>query len=74
MKINYDREADAAYITLGNDIQPSEASQQVSLINTPNQHTQITLDFDSDGHLLGIEVLAASKGIRREILDKADPA
>lgn len=73
MNIAYDPEADAAYIMLGEKIGSGEAAQQVSLIDTPNGQTQVTIDFDPDGHILGFEVLAASLGLRREILEAASP-
>ncbi|ADH92917.1 DUF2283 domain-containing protein [Arcanobacterium haemolyticum] len=71
MKMTYDREADAAYITFGNDIEPKESAQQVSLIETPNGQTQVTIDVDSEGYLLGIEVLSASLGLRDDVLNGA---
>lgn len=71
MKMNYDPEADAAYITLGEEIRTGEAVQQVSLIDTPNGETQVTIDFDGEGHILGFEILAASQGLRKETLEAA---
>ena len=71
MKMTYDREADAAYITFGKDIEPKESAQQVSLIETPNGQTQVTIDVDSEGYLLGIEVLSASLGLRDDVLNEA---
>lgn len=71
MKMTYDREADAAYIILGKDIEPNEAVQQVSFIETPNGQTQVTIDFDSEGYLLGIEILSASAGLHADVLDEA---
>ncbi|WP_058235032.1 DUF2283 domain-containing protein [Devriesea agamarum] len=74
MKATYDSEADAAYISLVDVIKASEATQQVSLIDTPHGETQATLDFDTNGCLLGIEILAASRGLRQEFLDHITPA
>lgn len=71
MHMTYDREADAAYVTFGDKIVPEEASQQVAFIDTPNGQTQVTIDVDSEGYLLGIEILAASAGLRAEVLNKA---
>ncbi|MCF2707462.1 DUF2283 domain-containing protein [Arcanobacterium haemolyticum] len=71
MKITYDPDADAAYITFGKDIEPGEAVQQISLIETPNGQTQVTIDVDSEGYLLGIEILSASVGLRDDVLNKA---
>ena len=71
MKMTYDSEADAAYITFGNDIEPKESAQQVSLIETPNGQTQVTIDVDSEGYILGIEILSASLGLREDVLNEA---
>ncbi|MFC5280899.1 DUF2283 domain-containing protein [Arcanobacterium canis] len=71
MHLTYDREADAAYITFGKSIEPNEASSQVSFIETPNGQTQVTIDVDSEGYLLGIEILSASAGLREDILNEA---
>lgn len=71
MEITYDSTSDAAYISLVSSIAAGEASQQVSLIDTPNGESQITLDFDASGHLLGIEVLVASEALPREVLEAA---
>ncbi|MBT1034936.1 DUF2283 domain-containing protein [Canibacter sp. lx-45] len=69
--MTYDSEADAAYITFGKDLAPKESAQQVSLIETPNGQTQVTIDIDSEGYLLGIEILSASAGLRADVLNKA---
>ncbi len=69
MKISFDPQADAAYVTLGESIGAGEAVQQVSLIDTPNGETQVTIDFDSEGRILGFEILAASQGLRKETLE-----
>lgn len=73
MKITYDAEADAAYITIVERIGAGDAVQQVSFIDTPNGESQVNLDFDSAGKLLGMEVLVASKALAREILAAAAP-
>lgn len=69
--MSYDPEADAAYVTLGEEIGTGEAVQQVSLIDTPNGETQVTIDFDGEGRILGFEILAASQGLRKEALEAA---
>ncbi len=60
MKIEYDKEADAAYIYLVESIGKGEAVKTIEL----NQN--IILDFDKQGKLLGIEVLDASKTLNKE--------
>ena len=73
MRLTYDADADAAYVTIGEQLKAGESTQQVALIDTPNRETQITLDFDGDGRLLGIEILGASRGLRPAILRDAEP-
>lgn len=73
MRVVYDKEADAAYITLVREIKPGESAQQVSFIDTPNGVSQVTLDFDVEGHLLGLEILTASRALREEVLRRALP-
>ncbi len=50
MKIEYDKEADAAYLYLVHPIKPGEAKKQQEL------NKDIILDFDNKGKLLGIEI------------------
>ena len=71
MDVSYDPEADAAYISLVGAIDPGEAANQVSFIETPNGESLVTLDFDANGYLLGIEVLFASLALRPEVIDEA---
>lgn len=49
--ITYDADADAAYIYLKNGMTPGESARQIWAFSN------IILDFDSDGHLIGIELL-----------------
>ncbi|PVE98019.1 MULTISPECIES: DUF2283 domain-containing protein [unclassified Microbacterium] len=71
MKITYDAEADAAYISIVERIGAGDAVQQVSFIDTPNGESQLNLDFDAAGRLLGVEVLVASKALASEVLASA---
>lgn len=72
MKITYDKSADAAYILIGEEIKAGEAEQQAAFIDSPNGQSQVTLDFDKDGLLRGIEVLSASSGLPESVLQAAD--
>ena len=56
MKVNYDRQADAAYIYL-KKISPGEVKHTIEL------DKNIILDFNSQKKLVGIEILSASKVI-----------
>ncbi len=65
MKIEYDKDVDAGYIYLVNEIKDGEAVKTIEL------DSNIILDFDKDGKLLGIEVLNASAVLNKDILMKA---
>lgn len=41
---------------------------QIYNIGTPSGEGEIILDFNADGHLIGVEVLSASKLLRAEDL------
>jgi uncharacterized protein YuzE len=60
MKVKYDHTADAAYIYLA----PGSDSGSFGFTYTCDEEKVgglINLDFDTTGHLIGIEVLDASK-------------
>jgi uncharacterized protein YuzE len=60
MRVSFDEEADAAYITFGDrPIAPGEAETTVHSIQAPGG-SEMMLDFDGSGRLLGIEVLSAT--------------
>jgi len=65
MKIEYDDEADAAYLYLKYPIKDGEASRSKEL------KENIILDYDSDGKLLGVEILNASKVLNKDALSAA---
>ncbi|WP_292766327.1 DUF2283 domain-containing protein [Microbacterium sp. UBA3486] len=71
MSVRYDPEADAAYISIGCELLPGEAAAQVAGIRDPRGEGEIILDFDAKGHLLGIEVLRASRILRAQDLDRS---
>ena len=52
MRITYDAKADAVYIYLTDEVSEPE---------TRKVDSEINLDFDTSGRLVGIEVLAASE-------------
>ena len=68
MKFEYDKEVDAAYIYLVYPIKDRQASNTIQLNDT------ITLDFDKEGKLLGIEILDASKVLKKKVLEEAQAA
>ena len=56
MKIEYDKDADAAYIYF-KEIAVGEVVQTISL------NESINIDLDAEGRTLGIEILDASKNL-----------
>lgn len=58
MKITYDPEADALYIELRN-VQAADAT---------DIEEGVSVDLDQDGHIIGIEILDASKRMSPEEL------
>ena len=56
MKIEIDKESDAAYIYF-KDISPGEVAKTISL------NDSINVDLDEDGKTIGIEILDASKNL-----------
>jgi uncharacterized protein YuzE len=53
MKVKYDKEADVLYIQL-NDLPVAESDEE---------RKGVILDFDSNGKIVGIEILNASKNL-----------
>jgi uncharacterized protein YuzE len=68
MKWTYDPEADAAYIQLVDEIAPGGVARTVGC-DPAEVGGMINLDFDSQGRLLGIEVLDASELLPREMFN-----
>ncbi|MAH06918.1 DUF2283 domain-containing protein [Candidatus Pacearchaeota archaeon] len=66
MKIKLDKDADAAYIKIVDKIKDGEATKNIMLSEN------IILDFNSEGNLLGIEVLDASKTLNQDLLLEAN--
>jgi uncharacterized protein YuzE len=70
MKVTYDRLADAAYIYLRTERQPGQSARTYAC-DPKAVRGMINLDFDAEGHLLGIEVLPA-RLLPKELLDQAE--
>jgi uncharacterized protein YuzE len=58
LRVTYDPEARAAYLYLTGTIGAGEAKRTVAL--TDKGAESIILDFDAEGHLIGIELLDPS--------------
>ncbi len=65
MKLEYDKEIDAAYIYLEYPIKDGESKKTVEL------KQNVVLDFDKKGKLLGVEILNASKMLNKSVLSGA---
>ena len=65
MKITYDKEVDAAYVYLVENINDGESERTIQL------NDNIILDFDKNGKLLGVEILDASKILSKEVIVQA---
>ncbi|GAA2514402.1 DUF2283 domain-containing protein [Streptomyces gobitricini] len=70
MQITHDRENDTAYVSLAARVPDGAAVRQVTVAG-PGGGTELTLDFDGAGRLLGIEVLGARAGLTAEVLGPA---
>lgn len=58
MKIEYDKEADALYIQL----------KEVRVFDNIDIEDGVTIDVDEKGHIIGIEILDATKKLSRKSL------
>ena len=65
MKFEYDKDVDAAYIYLEHPIKDGQVKKTIEL------NDNIILDFDEDEKLLGVEILDASKVIKKKALAEA---
>lgn len=72
MRISFDPEADAAYIQLADVIGAGGVAFTYGC-DPSDVDGMIHLDFDSDGRLVGIEVLDASGKLPPEVLLQAEP-
>jgi uncharacterized protein YuzE len=70
MKVTYDSAADAAYIYLVDRIDAGEVAKTYPC-DPREVNGEINLDFDSQGRLLGIEVLDASRYLPQSLLRAA---
>ncbi|MDP2672574.1 MAG: DUF2283 domain-containing protein [Nanoarchaeota archaeon] len=62
MKIEYDKEADAAYVYLDEEIKEGQVKK------SEERTKDVILDFDEKGRLLGVEILNASKNLSKHVL------
>lgn len=65
MKLEYDKEADAAYIYLKYPLKDGECKK------TKGLDENVILDFDDQGKIIGVEILNASKVLNRKVISEA---
>ena len=70
MKITYDKNANAAYLYIKDEIKQGE-SYKTYCCDPKEVDGMINLDFDEHGELLGIEVIGANKKLPQEVLKNA---
>mgnify|MGYP001567783270 CR=1 FL=1 len=68
MRIEYDKDVDATYIYISEDIKDDGAKKTIGL------NDNIILDFDGEGKLIGVEILDASKVLSKKVLTESDSA
>ncbi|MEU4337113.1 DUF2283 domain-containing protein [Micromonospora lupini] len=73
LRVTYDEEANAAYIYL-TDPRVNAGVANMYACDPVEAGGMINLDLDSDGRLVGIEVLAASSKLPQYLLDMAERA
>ena len=62
MRVQYDREVDAAYVYFNDKIKAGEVKQTITL------NENFILDLDKDGKLLGLEVLNAAENLAKQTI------
>ena len=67
MRLKYDPTANAAYLYVVDPIEPGSAVRSEA-----TDESGIIIDYDSNGHVLGIEFLAPEKQLRPETLAAAE--
>ncbi|GGR31058.1 DUF2283 domain-containing protein [Agromyces mediolanus] len=70
MKLTYDPEADAAYLTLGDTIAPGSISHTVEF-ESPAGGTMLLADVDTNGRILGFEFIGAQHTLDPALLRDA---
>jgi uncharacterized protein YuzE len=68
MKFTYDKEVDAAYVYLEYPLKDGQVKKTVEI------DENIALDYDKDGKLLGMEILEASKHLKKNSILSAEIA
>ncbi|MFF1571159.1 DUF2283 domain-containing protein [Leifsonia sp. NPDC058292] len=70
MRLTYDPELDVAHLRFDTGTDPLSAERSPG--GTPFAGSYVDLEYDADGHLIGIEVLGARQILRPEVLAAAE--
>lgn len=70
MRITFDSEADAVYIQFADEMEPNGVARTY-LCDPGEVGGIVDIDIDSDGRLLGMEILTASAMLPAELLEEA---
>jgi uncharacterized protein YuzE len=70
MRVTFDAEDNVGYIHLVDDISPGRSTQQV--VAEDAHGSAVVLDFDTDGRLVGLELLSARRQLHPDLLGTAD--
>lgn len=71
LRLEYDRETDAVYVYLCEEIHAGGVARTIS-VDPQAIRGMVNLDLDDDGQVIGLEVLDASRMLRPELLAMAD--
>jgi uncharacterized protein YuzE len=71
MRVTHDSEADAAYVYLVEHISRGEVAHSHAA-DIALENAALTVDFDANGCVVGIEVLGASRVLRPETIQAAE--
>jgi uncharacterized protein YuzE len=69
IRFKYDKEADSAYLWLGNSREAGR-SARTEVVDLDIENGAINLDFDDGGRLIGIEILGAGKLLPAALLEE----
>ncbi|KFI51379.1 DUF2283 domain-containing protein [Bifidobacterium callitrichos] len=74
MNITYDPDADAAYISIADNIVEEHVHHTVEVPFSPNdENSYVNVDFSQNGNVLGIEILDASSHLDPHVIASAQP-
>jgi uncharacterized protein YuzE len=70
VRLTYDQPHEIGYLSLTDE---RVKVARTLIVEHPDARSELHLDFDTDGHLLGIEFMYPSKQLRASTLAQAEP-